>query len=136
MVPPTELVGEAGRERLLTDRAGLIYKPARGYGGEGVVAGWEIGAERWAEHLASGVPAVVQQRAVPVAEDGVHADGTPWVGEAVLGIYYLPESGFAGGGARLHAFGEPFVTESGQAPPSQRAAILLSDGRRLDGPAA
>lgn len=119
---------------LLARRAACILKPARGYASAGIVAGWEVDDDAWRAALAATGPAVVQERVVALA-DAVHrtvveASGTsvePWVGEAVLGVYYLEGVGFAGGGARVHEHGEPFVTAGPLAPPAQRAAIHLVD---------
>ena len=88
VVPWTRRVAErrtmrAGREvdlvpYVIENRAGLVLKPAHGYGGRSVLVGDETSADTWAEAVAAGLrePWVVQERVripeevFPVLEDG------------------------------------------------------------------
>ncbi|WP_051967507.1 hypothetical protein [Kitasatospora mediocidica] len=90
-------------ERLREDRDRLILKPNNLFGGHGVVAGWETGADDWWSALTAGAAAgcVVQERVVPQTEWMVDpATGTeqPW--QTLWGIFYQPD-GYAGAHARM-----------------------------------
>lgn len=121
---PTEV-----RERLLAERATTILKPARGYAGTGIVAGWEISDDAWAAALdAITVPTVAQRRVVPAVEPVLAADGTAFAGESVYGIYYLQDAGFVGGGGRVRPHGSIYVTHDlPEKIAGQRGGILLNE---------
>jgi hypothetical protein len=78
-------------------REHLILKPSGGYGGYGVVPGWERTDAEWDAALRAGAAdgAIVQERVVPRVEPVVGDDGEsrPW--HAVYGFFYTP-TGFAG----------------------------------------
>jgi hypothetical protein len=85
------------------DRADLLVKPAFGYGGIGVVPGWERTDEEWAEALtgAAVTGAVVQRRVVPRAEPAVDPEtGALEDWHAAWGLFITP-GGYAGTYARL-----------------------------------
>jgi len=88
---------------LLDRRDTLILKPNNLYGGHGVVAGWEVGADDWRTALAEGAEAgcVVQQRVVPRTEfmvDPATGEEQPW--QTLWGVFYQPD-GYAGAQARV-----------------------------------
>jgi hypothetical protein len=85
----------------------LVLKPSAGYGGIGVVTGWETGKEEWADLLRRNVggPFVVQSRVTPAAEPVVNPD-TGAVEEVVVtwGIY-MSDTGYAGAVMRAAPLG-------------------------------
>jgi hypothetical protein len=137
LVPPTTNLATplaaATRTRLIAERATTILKPARGYAGAGIVAGWEISPAHWVAAV-DGIaePTVAQRRVVPAAEHAIDADGVPFTAESVYGIYYLEDVGFVGGGARVRPYGASFVTHDlpERTPPVQRAGIQVTGGQK------
>ncbi|MFD4218813.1 hypothetical protein [Streptomyces griseus] len=96
-------------EQLRDERERLILKPDTGFGGQGIVRGWETDDDAWwrALRAAAAGGAVVQRRVVPRAErlyDPATGRTADW--EACWGMFYLP-SGYAGGGGRLIPVGAP-----------------------------
>lgn len=126
----TPLAAEV-RDQLIAQQATTIIKPARGYAGAGIVAGWEIGAPGWAAALdAIAEPTVAQRRVVPAPEQAIDADGVGFEAESVYGIYYLQDVGFVGGGARVRPWGALYVTHDlPEKAPAQRAGIQVTGGQ-------
>lgn len=75
-VPWTRLVRGDGKgdrdlvDRCRAERANLILKPGNGFGGGGIVAGWELDDREWHEALMSsgGGGFIVQRRVVPTPD--------------------------------------------------------------------
>jgi hypothetical protein len=100
---PDALAEPGVLDDLLDRRQSLILKPNNLYGGHGVVAGWEVGADEWRSALDQGAAAgcVVQQRVVPRTEfmvDPATGEERPW--QTLWGVFYQPD-GYAGAQARL-----------------------------------
>lgn len=99
-------------ERVRDEREHLILKPDTGFGGQGIVRGWETDDRTWWRALRSAAAqgAVVQRRVVPRIEQLYDpATGRTEGWEACWGMFYLP-AGYAGGGGRLVPAGAPSDT--------------------------
>ncbi|GAB7105776.1 hypothetical protein JCM4814A_40900 [Streptomyces phaeofaciens JCM 4814] len=133
-------VDSALLDQCMAHRTELILKPNAEYGGEGVVAGWEVSEREWHRALASVGPegAVAQRRAVPRPESVVD----PFTGRAqdwraVWGLFLTPEgpagmearavpdSGGAVVGLRTNARAciAGVFTFPGNTPPESTAAV-------------
>ena len=129
LLPETTLIGGPPTEALIADlvrrRGELILKPAEGFAGAGIVAGWEVPEARWESAIrALTGPAVVQQRVLPLAEDVRGRDGEVRQVEAVYGLYYSPGRSYAGGGARSRTYGSAYITEGLDSPRSWLAPLF------------
>lgn len=124
-------LGQADEEvvaRCLDNRERMILKPNAGYGGAGVVAGWECGDAAWLQALKASTPdgCVVQERVVPRGEPvvdpetGVTAD---W--QAAWGMFLTPD-GYAGTYARLVPAGERAVIGASAGPNARIAGVFAT----------
>lgn len=130
LLPPTELLTAPADEARLAElgrrRAELILKPVEAFGGTGIVAGWEVPAERWESALRSlRGPAVLQQRVVPVREQLLDRDHRVRDQEFCYGIYYSPRHAFAGGAGRSWEYGATYVTEGMNSPKAKVSSIFV-----------
>lgn len=120
--PPTE----AEVADLIRRQHELLVKPADGYNGAGVVAGWEIPAERWEATIrALDRPTVIQQRVLPVPEDVRGRDGTIRQIETIYGFYYTPGQAYGGGAARSREYGSSYISAGTTTTYSTLAALLI-----------
>ncbi len=113
-------------EECLARQDELILKPTAGYGGAGVVAGWETTPAAWSREL-RGVDrhgAVVQQRLVPRPEP-VHdpATGTTTDWRTVWSLFLTP-AGHAGTYARALPADQGAVVGMGANPLARTAAVF------------
>ena len=120
-----ELLGEC-RAR----RTELIIKPSVGYGGHGVVAGWECDQRRWDAVLkqAARGSAIVQGRVTPKPEpvfDPRTDRDEPW--DVVHGIFYSP-AGYTGSLARAVPTGTSAVINLATNPDTRLSAVFHHGG--------
>ncbi|HET9381548.1 MAG TPA: hypothetical protein VFP69_12045 [Streptomyces sp.] len=116
-------------ERCRREREHLVLKPPAGYGGSGVVAGWECEPADWERAVELGLAQghVVQQRVVPRDEPVLDPDTgavAPW--HAAWGLFLTP-SGYAGSYARLVPAGSRAVIGV-EAPGARIAAVFSTPG--------
>ncbi|GAA0133597.1 hypothetical protein YSY43_04370 [Paenibacillus sp. YSY-4.3] len=71
-IPETRLLTIGNKAYALRERERLLIKPADGYGGAGIICGWEASEAEWGAHIDSylssasqGARAVVQERITP-----------------------------------------------------------------------
>ncbi|MSQ00575.1 MAG: hypothetical protein EXR71_01620 [Myxococcales bacterium] len=63
-IPLTLRLDDAARERVRTDPARWVLKPAAGHGGQGVVLGWTVSRATWERVVEATPDAIVQERVV------------------------------------------------------------------------
>ncbi|GAA1369483.1 hypothetical protein [Catellatospora chokoriensis] len=107
-------------------RTELILKPFVGYGGQGVIAGWECDQRRWDEALdeAATGNAIVQARVRPAPErvyDPRADREEPW--DVVHGILYSPH-GYTGSFARALPTGTGAVINITTNPDTRLSAVF------------
>jgi hypothetical protein len=106
----------------------LILKPNAGYGGAGILAGWETTEREWRRALRDGasVGCIVQRRVVPRLEPVIDPDTKRlehW--QAAWGLFLTP-NGFAGAYARALPAGESAVIGIGANAKTRTAGVFLS----------
>jgi hypothetical protein len=121
--PIDDDVFEQCRER----REELILKPNAGYGGNGILAGWETSDEDWRRALEDGTSAgwIVQRRVVPRLEAVVDPETRrleSW--QAAWGLFVTPE-GYAGAYARALPAGEGAVIGISANARTRTAGVFL-----------
>lgn len=126
ILPPTRRLDDAALDHGREHRAELVLKPSRGYGGIGVVAGWEASAREWERALAAGreAGAVLQQRVLPRAEPVVDPESgrlTDW--QASWGLFLTP-AGYAGAYARALPAGDGAVIGITGNPATRTAGVF------------
>lgn len=89
----------------VANRESLVLKPTLLYGGVGVVPGWTVGQEEWAERVnaAVGGPYVLQQRVLPTTERFLSDDGETFQDMAVAYGVLVVNRRYAGTLARAVA---------------------------------
>lgn len=114
--------------RCLDNREQMILKPNAGYGGTGVVAGWECGDAAWLRALKESAAdgCIVQERVVPrdepVVDPGTGAI-TDW--HAAWGMFLTPD-GYAGTYARLVPAGERAVIGASAGPHARICGVFAT----------
>ncbi|MFJ2744721.1 hypothetical protein ACIO3O_34270 [Streptomyces sp. NPDC087440] len=118
VLPETFLLTPDAVDRCRAERAELILKPLRDFGGRGIVAGWRLDDREWHAVLDASVRQqyVVQRRVVPCAEP-VAAQDTGEVRDwhAVWGVFFTPD-GYAGTDVRAAPVGRSTVINYGSNP--------------------
>jgi hypothetical protein len=114
--------------RCLQQREGMILKPNGGYGGAGVVAGWECGDAEWERALRASAAdgCIVQQRVTPRREPVVDpSTGAVQDWQAAWGLFVTPD-GYAGTYARLVPAGERAVIGANAGPNARIAGVFTT----------
>lgn len=109
-------------------REQLILKPNGRYGGSGIVAGWETGADRWERELvaAAAEGCVIQERVIPRTEPVVNPrTGLIEQWQAAWGLFLTPD-GYAGAYARALPAGQSAVIGISVNPGTCTAGVFLS----------
>jgi hypothetical protein len=118
LLPETFLLTPDTVERCRAERAELILKPLRDFGGRGIVAGWKLDDQEWRTVLDESVRQhyVVQRRVVPCTEQ-VADPGTGELRDwhAVWGVFFTPD-GYAGTDVRAAPVGHSAVINYGANP--------------------
>lgn len=112
---------------LMDRREDLILKPNAGYGGTGIVAGWEADPDRWREAVTSAAETggVVQQRVHPRPEPVIDpATGMLGHWEGVWGMFVTP-AGYAGAFVRALPANESAVIGVGANPATCTAGVFV-----------
>lgn len=109
-------------------REELILKPHTGYGGDGIIAGWEVSDREWREALAEGVRRdyTVQRRVVPRHEPVVDPETRAvedWV--AAWDAFITPD-GYAGSHIRARRTGGGAVINMGAGGAARTTGIFLT----------
>ncbi|MER6343560.1 hypothetical protein ACWC10_02170 [Streptomyces sp. NPDC001595] len=118
VLPETFLLTPDTVDRCRAERAELILKPLRDFGGRGIVAGWKLDDREWRAVLAESVRQhyVVQRRVVPCAEPVADPDtGERRDWHAVWGVFFTPD-GYAGTDVRAAPAGHSTVINYGANP--------------------